>query len=181
MVYDDTPKHIKGTRGARFTPERAPKTCPLAGAGREVNNVPRSTFSVVLPWPPTVNSMYRGGRGNVYLKPEARKWYRAAIAAIHANAGYVQHRWHDGARLRVGVVLVPPTNRKCDIDNRIKPVHDALEKSGLIQNDNMIKAGEQILLGKLVGGAAAAYVYVEKLPDTFGDHMVALPSFNGRL
>jgi len=107
-------------------------------------------------------------------------WYEAAIAAIRSAPDFEVCQCGRPVKVRVTVALVPPTNQRLDIDNRIKPVHDALEKSGLIENDDQVKSGEQVLLNKLVGGAPVAVVTVEQLPPTFGDAMVEIPRIGGR-
>ena len=41
-------------------------------------------------------------------------------------------------RLEVKVYLHPPNRRKFDVDNRLKPLLDALETANLYKNDNQI-------------------------------------------
>lgn len=151
-------------------------------------------FRVVLPWPPSVNGMYRGGRKQIYMTKGARDWYRASKGVVEAAPGFsvCRSEWASpgldgkgralpGPPLRVSIILVPPTAHKLDIDNRIKPVHDCLEKAELFGNDSQIKVAEQVLLKKLTGGVPGAFVTVERLPIDFGAAMVEIPLFNGRM
>lgn len=136
---------------------------------------------MALPWPPSVNGMYRSGKRRVYMDGRTKAWYSAAVGAIKTAPGFAACKCTRPTKVRVSIVFVPPTAHVLDIDNRIKPVHDALEKAGLLENDSQVRVGEQVLLGKLTGGTPGAFVTVEQLPYDFGVAMIEIPLFNGRM
>ena len=85
-----------------------------------------TTIELDLPWPPSVNESTR----RYHLKG-----YRAEVAKAVMVA-----RWpkFNKARLSLYVVLCAPNNRRIDLDNRIKPMQDALKKAGVYDDDSQI-------------------------------------------
>lgn len=85
-----------------------------------------------LPFPPSANTMYRNFRGRMVLSPQGRA-YKQAVAEIVAE----RESRIDG-RLSIFIELSSPTKRKYDIDNRIKPIQDALQDAGVFDDDEQI-------------------------------------------
>lgn len=89
---------------------------------------------LTLPMPPTVNHYYgRSKTGIPYLTKKA-KGYRHDVAVIVNNEG---HRGKFG-RQRLGVCVTLFFASGGDIDNRMKPLLDALEEANLFHNDRQI-------------------------------------------
>jgi len=88
--------------------------------------------TLTLPWPPSVNSHVRVGRGGAYT---SKKW-RAYLQAGIMQAAQCQRLGI--ARVSVDIDLYPPTRRAFDIDNRIKILLDVIERGGIIDNDNQV-------------------------------------------
>ena len=86
--------------------------------------------------PPTVNNLYGRLRRSVYKKPSVRKWQAETIE-------YLSREWKAKAaltkELEVRIEFTTKDHRKWDIDNRIKPLQDCLERAGIIENDRQIE------------------------------------------
>ncbi len=63
-----------------------------------------------------------------------RKW-----KADNCQKLYTQNGFMLPSAVEVELALVPPDNRKRDLDNYIKPVLDVLQGSGVVENDCMVK------------------------------------------
>ena len=90
-------------------------------------------FQVKLPYPPSANRNWGYGARNVYLQKGVRQ-FREAVAwrLVEARAKDVPKCKFYG----VEVVLFPADNRLRDDDNGIKPLWDAITKSGQLWNDD---------------------------------------------
>lgn len=88
--------------------------------------------TITLPYPPTVNHAWGHNRhGGKYLRKSGRTFRLAVATALVGVERF------GSARVSVGIELYPPT-RAGDIDNRIKPLLDALEQAGLFDNDRQV-------------------------------------------
>jgi len=89
----------------------------------------------VLPWPPSVNRLWRMGKGN---------WYSTKVALdFKEHVHYLvfkarQPRFDPAARLRLDIYAYPPDRRARDIDNLSKVVQDALQDARVFANDAQI-------------------------------------------
>lgn len=88
--------------------------------------------SLHLPFPPSANTYYRRGPKSTYLSKSGIA-YKAAVSDAVAMSGYKL----DG-RIDLFVALSSPTKRKYDLDNRIKPLQDAMQDAGLYADDEQI-------------------------------------------
>ena len=86
--------------------------------------------------PPTVNNFYIRTRNNVCRTPEAKLWQSNAIQTL-------QHVWGTlspySQPVELDIVFEVNNRRKWDIDNRIKPLQDCLERAGIIINDRQVE------------------------------------------
>ena len=91
-------------------------------------------LSLVLPYPPSVNT-YWGFRGSRrFLTARARE-FKALVADEFRRSA---HNGFAEARLAVKVGLCPPDKRVRDIDNIAKPLLDALCQAGVFIDDGQI-------------------------------------------
>lgn len=82
--------------------------------------------------PPSVNAMYRNVTGKGRVKTERYKIWQSAAGWDFNGKGKVKGKFH----LRV-VVSRKNTRSNSDIDNRIKPILDLLQKHNVIENDSL--------------------------------------------
>lgn len=96
-------------------------------------------INIVLPLPPTANSYQphtnRGGRCIRYHSAEAKTF----IGEVKALVMRKKPSQTLTGPLKVLIGIVPKDNRRQDIDNRIKPLLDALQKAKVFADDSQIK------------------------------------------
>jgi crossover junction endodeoxyribonuclease RusA len=89
-------------------------------------------LKIEIPFPPSVNRLWRASeRGGVYRSPEYVRWREQACWVIASQCRSERFR---GA-FKLTILLVQPSKRHMDLDNRIKAVLDALASAGVIAND----------------------------------------------
>lgn len=94
------------------------------------------TVTLTLPWPPSVNRIWRAVGGRILLSLLARRYHRLAANAL--PTGKVEPLT---GRLAVVVILHPPaalTNVRHDVMNREKCLCDALTKQRVWLDDSQI-------------------------------------------
>jgi len=113
---------------------------------------------IVLPWPPTVNhSTVGNGRGGRALTLEHRA-FRNEVSLRTLAAG--SPGFSIDARLGVAITLVPPNNRRYDIDNRVKAVLDALQRALVIPDDSQVDDLRVTRGGVIIPGEGSAVVTI---------------------
>ncbi|AAQ73369.1 gp23 [Burkholderia phage Bcep1] len=98
--------------------------------------MPTTRYSLILPFPPSLNRAYRAVAGRVVLSKAARQ-YGVAVR----NALPVGRAERIAGRLRVVVTVHPPARlvgRAWDVANREKLLSDALTKAGFWRDDSQI-------------------------------------------
>ena len=85
-----------------------------------------------LPMPPSVNH-YWGVRGKQRFIGKEGKQFRLVVAEAVAEAGVKLE-----GRLAIHVALFPANRIRFDIDNRIKPLLDALQNAGCFEDDEQV-------------------------------------------
>jgi Holliday junction resolvase RusA-like endonuclease len=89
-------------------------------------------LSIVLPLPPSANRIWRKMRGHMVKSSEYRAWKDAAAQSIaHQLDG-------DGPMLHFAAFIILPRCR-IDPDNRIKPILDACQAGGAIEDDKHLR------------------------------------------
>lgn len=117
---------------------------------------------LVLPWPPSLNRIWRVFGKRIILSKAARAYHRAAAAAL--PRGRVPKPFT--GPLSVVLVMHPPAEgqqkQRWDIANREKCLCDALTKQRVWLDDSQID-DLRMLRGDPVAGGSVD-VYIETLP-----------------
>lgn len=91
----------------------------------------RQSCSIRLNYPPSVNNYWRHVGSRTYISPAGRA-YRD-----HA-AGYLTDVRFGTARIALQLEVIPPDNRRRDLDNVAKAILDALQHAGIYDDDSQI-------------------------------------------
>jgi Holliday junction resolvase RusA-like endonuclease len=103
--------------------EKAPALRPIAQHG--------ASYSYAMPVPPSLNNIYENKRGGGRRKSDDYKdWCERCDLELAC-----QKPVYFNDRVDVSIYL-PEPRRASDIDNRIKPLLDSLQRVGVIKNDN---------------------------------------------
>ena len=87
----------------------------------------------LLPYPPTMNHYWCRGRYGTFISAKGRNFRRSVgiiVAAYRVES-------LEGP-LAIGITMIPPDNRRRDIDNILKPLLDALQHAGCYEDDSQI-------------------------------------------
>lgn len=86
-----------------------------------------------LPYPPSVNHLYRHPGPRTLISREGRR-YREAVCALLAAARVARFE----GPLHIEIELYPPDRRRRDVDNAQKALLDSLQHGGLYRDDSQI-------------------------------------------
>lgn len=87
-------------------------------------------LSVTLPYPPSVNRVWRTTKqGKMYLAKQVRE-YRKQVWAITFNKAKFEK-----SKVRLEIKMFPPDKRRRDADNIAKAILDSLTHAGVIEDD----------------------------------------------
>jgi crossover junction endodeoxyribonuclease RusA len=104
--------------------------------------------TIELPYPPSVNAMWRSVRGRSILSAKGRAYYQlATLKIVEQSAGAAMP-----GRLAVRIKAYPPDNRRRDLDNLFKATLDALTKGGVYEDDSQIDVLEIVRHPSCPGG-----------------------------
>lgn len=94
-------------------------------------------FTAKLPFPPSVNSMYRVCAGRMYMTVQARKYKEGLIYLLHQLKA---PKFGDNTKISFTMHLYPnkTRHRAYDGDNRVKIFADSFQDYGMFTNDKQI-------------------------------------------
>lgn len=90
---------------------------------------------MTLPLPPSINHYYRPGKGGSRYLSKAAHQYRKCVSDTVLINGIPKL---GDVRLSMAAVLHMKTAGRADLDNRLKPLQDALEAAGVFDDDSQI-------------------------------------------
>ena len=88
-----------------------------------------------VPWPPSVNAMWRSVNGRVILSARGRQYRTDGLAALMTQCRNI--RPMEGP-LSVTLILYPPDRRRRDVDNYAKGILDLLTHAEVYGDDSQI-------------------------------------------
>lgn len=110
--------------------------------------------TITLPFPPSVNRLYRSFGGRSIKSKAYREWELAAAWAIKSQ----KPKTIKGP-YKLTILLTPPDKRKRDLGNLEKAISDALQTAGVIENDHLCRS-MTIAWGDRAKGTATVTVEV---------------------
>ncbi len=99
-----------------------------------VSNLSLSVIKITLPYPPSVNRLWRHVGHRVLVSKEGRQ-YRVQVAMALRMAGIEPLE----GPVSLEIVLQPPDRRRRDLDNCLKILIDSLEHGGAFADDSQVK------------------------------------------
>lgn len=97
-----------------------------------------SAVRLNLPYPPSVNRLYRTGRGRIYKSPQYKNWLDEARIAWLQQRTTLPTRYIRG-RYTLEAFVWPPDGRHRDLGNLEKCISDFLQSVNVIENDRLSK------------------------------------------
>lgn len=121
-------------------------------------------LSLVLPYPPSVNTYWRWTPRGVLVSERGRE-YRKEVTPIVIRTRIIQNlgKFAAADRLEVRVLLCPPDRRRRDIDNTQKALLDALRHAGAFADDEQVDALD-VRRGPVGGGVV--YIKISQIAGT---------------
>lgn len=112
---------------------------------------------LTIPFPPTLNHNI-GRKGGRYFQSGAYKSFLSQVGWLWLKA--VPQDWSKESRYSVVVELIYNTRRRYDVDNRVKPILDALTRAGTWNDDAQV---DEILVvrGEVDKERPRAHVWIE--------------------
>ena len=90
---------------------------------------------LILPYPPSVNSMYRTFRGRMIISKPGRIWMKIAVAGAKGDC----NGWFVSGACSLAIRAYLPDNRRRDLDNLLKPLQDCITHAGIWKDDCQVK------------------------------------------
>lgn len=100
--------------------------------------MPDITIEFSLPWAPSMNRIWRAGRGRVYRSAEYIAWLNEAQIQWLLQRPKLMHRKITG-EYKILIDFFPPDKRRRDMGNLEKVVSDFCQAAGIIEDDSLCR------------------------------------------
>ncbi len=112
-------------------------------------------FQIDLPFPPSVNKMYRYSRSHVSLTKRAKQFRSDVCLLVLDKCNRIDAPLPIVGEVEVEIIAKFPIDRSGDIDNLLKATLDALQAAKVFCNDSqvgrlLITRGNQEHVGRLI-------------------------------
>ena len=87
----------------------------------------------IIPYPPSVNRMWRTYRGRILLSKEGRAYYDECTLGVASQRGGTMR-----GPVKVRLWVSPPDRRRRDLDNVLKPIMDLGTKAKIWDDDSQL-------------------------------------------
>lgn len=99
-----------------------------------------SPLTLIFPWPPSVNRLWRsvliGGKVRTLLSKEGRDYSEEVWAIVKKKTGPKAEKLL--GEVYVDIYASPPDSRRRDLDNILKSVFDSMTKAGVWADDSQV-------------------------------------------
>lgn len=92
------------------------------------------SVSIDLPYPISMNRIWRSGNGKVYRSDDYKRWINEATVAWYQQRPSLTV-WSVSSAYTIEILARPPDARQRDLGNLEKVVSDFLQYAGIIAND----------------------------------------------
>jgi len=120
-------------------------------------------LSFMLPWPPSINHYWRHVSEYTRHKHISKVLISAQGRAYRENIQkyFLINKFtpFESKNLCVDIYAAPPDKRRIDLDNRLKPLLDALQHAGVIEDDFYINRNLIDRCLPVKGGAVLVKIY----------------------
>jgi len=117
------------------------------------------TITLVLPFPPSVNRLWRASKGGgVYRSPKYADWRRLAMWQL---AGQAKGKKVTGP-YKLTILAVKPDKRKRDLGNLEKAISDILVSQGIVEDDSLC----DWIVARWVDKGPECQIIIEPIGDT---------------
>lgn len=137
---------------ARQDGPQAQPTAPDATAGR--SGAAMAEIKLTLPWPPSINHYWRRAGKVIHVSTEGARFFRRCGIAVRAQFGAAPI----ATPVAVMVECWGPRRNWGDVDNRAKPLLDALTKAELWTDDKLVRDLRIVDRGRCAGGRVVVWV-----------------------
>jgi len=115
-------------------------------------------ISLVLPYPPSANTIWRHVKGKVLLSEKGRLYRRKVAMSVLSQIGRSEAICDPVA---ISILVMPPDRRRRDLDNVLKATLDALTHAKVWGDDSQVKRIEMEMQKPVKGGSLSLCIITQ--------------------